>query len=141
MRNRRYCDIVSSVRILGFTSSRNPYATGIYPFDWVGYIEAEARVRIMTLIYLVDCHYSIFNNYPPRLMTSEMVGDMSSSDEAYAATDPLVCEGYLLGTNEEPRAALATSMEWLMGDEWNPVHHHGLSTLNLFTFLNCKHNL
>lgn len=45
MRNRRYCDIVSSVRILGFTSSRNPYATGIYPFDWVGYIEAEARVR------------------------------------------------------------------------------------------------
>ncbi|KAA8574692.1 hypothetical protein EYC84_003942 [Monilinia fructicola] len=66
MRNRRYCDIVSSVRILGFTSSRNPYATGIYPFDWVGYIEAEARVRIMTLIYLVDCHYAIFNSYPPR---------------------------------------------------------------------------
>lgn len=95
----------------------------------------------MTLIYLVDCHYAIFNSYPPRLMASEMVGDMSSSDEAFAATDPLVCEGYLLGTNEEPRASLATSMEWLMGDEWNPVHHHGLSTLNLFTLLNCKHNL
>lgn len=71
-------------------------------------------------------------------MAAEMTGDMPSSDEAYAATDALVCEGYLLGTNEEPRASLATSMEWLMGDDWNPVHHHGLSTLNLFAFLNCK---
>ncbi|QSZ36347.1 hypothetical protein DSL72_006223 [Monilinia vaccinii-corymbosi] len=139
MRNRRYGDIVASARIMGLPSSSNPYATGVCPFDWASYIEAEARVRIMTLIYLVDCHYTIFNNYPPRLMTSEMVGDMASSDEAYAATDPLVCEGYLLGTNEKPRAPLSTSMEWLMGDEWNPIHHYGLSTLNLFTFLNCKH--
>ncbi|KAI9648175.1 hypothetical protein NHQ30_002807 [Ciborinia camelliae] len=136
MRNRRYCDVVASARILGFTSSKNLYATGIWPFDWVGYVEAEARVRIMTLIYLVDCHYTIFNSYPPRLMVSEMVGDMPSSDEAFAATDALVCEGYLLGTNEKPRASLATSVGWLMGNEWNPIHHHGLSTLNLFTFLN-----
>lgn len=92
----------------------------------------------MTLIYLVDCHYTIFNKYPPRVMSSEMIGDMPSSEEAYAATDALVCEGYLLGTNEAPRAALATSLEWLMGDEWNPVYHYGLTTLNLFTFLNCK---
>lgn len=45
MRNRRYCDIVTSARILGLTSSINLYATGICPFDWAGYIEAEAKVR------------------------------------------------------------------------------------------------
>ncbi|KAM0131171.1 hypothetical protein ACHAO1_007485 [Botrytis cinerea] len=136
MRNGRYCDIVNGARALGYNSSRNLYATGVCPFNWLAYIEAEARVRVMTLIYLVDCHYTIFNKYPPRVMSSEMIGDMPSSEEAYAATDALVCEGYLLGTNEAPRAALATSLEWLMGDEWNPVYHYGLTTLNLFTFLN-----
>ncbi|KAF7919832.1 hypothetical protein BELL_0052g00330 [Botrytis elliptica] len=136
MRNRRYCDVVNGARALGYNSTRNMYATGVFPFNWHGYIEAEARVRVMSLIYLVDCHYTLFNKYPPRLTIAEMVGDMPSSDEAFAATDALVCEGYLLGTNEEPRATLATSLEWLMGDEWNPVHHYGLTTLNLFTFLN-----
>ncbi|KAF7859510.1 uncharacterized protein EAF02_010958 [Botrytis sinoallii] len=136
MRNRRYCDIVNGARALGYNSTRNMYATGVFPFDWHGYIEAEARVRVMSWIYLVDCHYTFFNKYPPRLTIAEMVGDMPSSEEAFAATDALVCEGYLLGTNEEPRAALATSLEWLMGDEWNPIHHYGLTTLNLFTFLN-----
>ncbi|KAF7958314.1 hypothetical protein EAE96_001865 [Botrytis aclada] len=136
MRNRRYCDVVNGARALGYNSSRNMYATGVFPFNWLGYIEAEAKVRVMALIYLVDCHYTIFNKYPPRLTVSEMVGDMPTSEEAFAATDALVCEGYLLGTNEEPRASLATSSEWLMGDEWNPVHHYGLTTLNLFTFLN-----
>ncbi|ESZ92757.1 hypothetical protein SBOR_6869 [Sclerotinia borealis F-4128] len=138
MCNRRYCEVVNIARILGLTSSRNMYATGIYPFDWIGYVEAEAKVRVMTLIYLVDSHYTLFNKFPPRLMIGEMIGDISSSDEAFAATDALVCEGYLIGTNEESRASLATSIEWLMGDEWDPIHHHGLTTLNLFTFLNCK---
>lgn len=93
----------------------------------------------MTLIYLVDCHYTIFDSYPARLTVAEMIGDMSSSDEAFAATDALVCEGYLLGTNEEPRVSLAISMQWLMADDWDPFHHHALSTLNLFTLLNCKY--
>ncbi|TEY36663.1 hypothetical protein BOTCAL_0544g00070 [Botryotinia calthae] len=136
MRNGRFSDIVNGARALGYNSSRNLYATGACPFNWLAYIEAEARVRVMTLIYLVDGHYTLWNKYPPRLMSSEMIGDMPSSEEAFVATDALVCEGYLLGTNEAPRAALATSLEWLMGDEWNPVYHYGLTTLNLFAFLN-----
>lgn len=45
MRTRRYCDIVTCARVLEYTSSRNMYATGIYPFNWIGYAEAEAKVR------------------------------------------------------------------------------------------------
>ncbi|KAJ8065859.1 hypothetical protein OCU04_004963 [Sclerotinia nivalis] len=140
MRKKRYSDIVTMARTLGYTSSKNMYATGIYPFNWLGYVEAEARTRAMAMIYLIDCHYTMFHGYPPRLMVSEMVGDIPSSDEAYAATDALVCEGYLLGTNEKPRASLVTSMAWLMGDEWDAVHHHGLTTHNLFMFLCALNN-
>ncbi|CAD6442342.1 5adcff4b-b7b5-4f5f-af1b-8c894e5f0d47 [Sclerotinia trifoliorum] len=140
MRKKRYSDIVTMTRTLGYTSSKNMYATGICPFNWLGYVEAEAKIRVMATIYLIDAYFTVFHSYPPRMMVSEMVGDMPSSDEAYAATDALVCEGYLIGTNEKPRASLATSVAWLMGDEWNAVHHYQLTTYNLFTLLNALNN-
>lgn len=45
MRRFRYCDVVTAARRLGLPSSTNPYATGIFPFDWVGYVAAEEKVR------------------------------------------------------------------------------------------------
>lgn len=140
MRKKRYSDIVAMARALGYTSAKNIYATGIHPFNWLGYIEAEAKIRAVATIYLIDTYFTVFHAYPPRIMVSEMVGDMPSSEEAYAATDALVCEGYLLGINEKPRASVATSVAMLLRDEWDAVNHYKLTTYNLFMLLSGLNN-
>ncbi|KAF8859703.1 hypothetical protein BDZ45DRAFT_349337 [Acephala macrosclerotiorum] len=143
MRTQRYSEIVSAARLLGLTSATNKWSRedscDFQIFDWTSYINAEARIRLMSYIFLVDCQYTIFYRYPPRLMVTEIMGDLPSSDDAFSATSDLVCANSLFDARDSPWLSLSDCLRLILGKDWDAAKEQDLemlSTLNLFSIIN-----
>ncbi|CZR58532.1 uncharacterized protein PAC_08424 [Phialocephala subalpina] len=148
MRTQRYSDIVSAARLLGLTSATNEWSReeccNFQTFNWNSYINAEIRVRLMSYVFLVDCQYTIFYRYPPRLMITEIIGDLPSSDDAFSATSDLLCANSLFDANQLPRLSLSRCTTRLFGKHWTPANEQELgmlSTLNLFAIINALNTI
>ncbi|KAL3424882.1 hypothetical protein PVAG01_04163 [Phlyctema vagabunda] len=149
MRTQRYSDIISAARLMDLTSVKNDHVNSptsqFEMFDWEAYIDAEARVRLMCYIFLVDCQYTIFYRYPPRLMITEMSGDLPSSEEAFSARDGVSCEDLLNSTQRPPPVSLSTCIKSFLHDSsWSPEIHDVLGSLtiiSLFTIINAFNSI
>lgn len=162
MRTKRYSEIVSAARLLGLTSATNnlPLISDAHSesFNWNECFEAEANVRfashstrkylatdecfrLMYYIFLVDCQYTIFYRYPPRLMVSEMTGGQPFCEEAFAAPDAATCQRHLL--NFQKSLSLSGCIQLLLAEDFESKdisRMENLTTLNLFGIINGKHH-
>ena len=95
----------------------------------------------MYYIYLVDCQYTIFYRYPPRLMITEMTGDQPFCEEAFAAPDAAACQSHLLNFQKSP--SLSACIQLLLAENFELTEIYrmeNLTTLNLFAIINGRHH-
>ncbi|KAL1310479.1 hypothetical protein AAFC00_000769 [Neodothiora populina] len=81
----RFPQLVTRVREMGLTRTRHLPEDSISEQAW---IRKECQVRIMNCIWLVDCSFIFFVNFPPHFDVTEMQCDLPSKDSLFESLHP-----------------------------------------------------
>ncbi|KAJ9631640.1 hypothetical protein H2203_000039 [Taxawa tesnikishii (nom. ined.)] len=87
----RFSEIIKVARKIDLPRSRQLPEDRISQSFW---IEKESRIRTMNIIWLMDCAFAFYQNYPGRLTLSELDCDLPCAESIFEAPNPFTEESF-----------------------------------------------
>ncbi|GLA93318.1 hypothetical protein AtubIFM57143_010668 [Aspergillus tubingensis] len=81
----RFSEVIKVARRMGLPKCRHNQHQAVSEFQW---IQTESRIRTMSIILLLDCAFSFFQNYPCRLSHLEVECDFPCAESLFALEHP-----------------------------------------------------
>ncbi|OJJ43912.1 hypothetical protein ASPZODRAFT_135951 [Penicilliopsis zonata CBS 506.65] len=92
----RFSEVVKVARKIGLTSCQHTSQNSVSEYIW---IQTESRIRTINVISLVDCSFSLFRNYPCRLIHTEMNCDLPCEEHLFRSPHPFSDRKFKLSRN------------------------------------------
>ncbi|PYI03433.1 C2H2 finger domain protein [Aspergillus sclerotiicarbonarius CBS 121057] len=81
----RFSEVIKVARRMGLPKCRHQEHQATSEYQW---IQTECRIRTMSIILLLDCAFSFFQNYPCRLTHTEVECDFPCAESLFALEHP-----------------------------------------------------
>ncbi|RAK96855.1 Zn(II)2Cys6 transcription factor [Aspergillus ibericus CBS 121593] len=81
----RFSEVIKVARRMGLPKCRHQQHQMVPEYQW---IQTECRIRTMSIIQLLDCAFSFFQNYPCRLTHTEVECDFPCAEALFALEHP-----------------------------------------------------
>ncbi|KIW89239.1 uncharacterized protein Z519_10092 [Cladophialophora bantiana CBS 173.52] len=92
IRRQRYSMVISVARdLMRYANHVRLDCLDPHTFSWKDFVVKEEVIRSIMYVFLLDTAFTIFNNFPPRMVLREATNDLACPEPCFQASTALDC--------------------------------------------------